>query len=200
MYAVTLPLETDSQILEALRDGERDKAATAFVRQHQDFVYGVALRHMQNREDARDVAQETFIKALQGINRFKGNSTLRTWLYRIATNTAMSMLRRKKFLSFFAVGEGEEERDVVSQSRSPAEQTEQTEFEEFFQVVLSTLPPKQRETFALRYFNDLSYEEISEMVGTSVGALKANYHWATKKIAEQLRKSEYYERWYNDEN
>jgi RNA polymerase sigma factor (sigma-70 family) len=199
MYTVTLPLETDVQILEAFRSGERDQAATAFVRRHQDFVYAVALRHVRNREDARDVAQDTFIKALKGIEKFKGDSTLQTWLYRITTNTCMSMLRRMKFLSFFAAGEGEDERDVPAKQRTPAEQAEQSDFEAFFDVVLSTLPPKQRETFSLRYFNELSYEEISAMVGTSVGALKANYHWATKKIADQLRKSEYYERWYEDE-
>ncbi len=199
MYTATIPLETDGQILEALRSGDRDRAATAFVRTHQQFVYAVALRHLRNHEDARDAAQETFLKALKALDRFEQHASFRTWLYKITVNTCISMQRKRRFMSFFAVGEGEDERDVPARQLHPDEQAVQSEFEIFLNDVIETLPPKQRETFCLRYFDELSYEEISAMVGTSIGALKANYHWATKKIADRLRESEYYQEWFDDD-
>lgn len=195
MTTALTTLETDDQILEAFRSGEQERAMSAFVRVHQQFVYAVALRHLRHHEDARDVTQETFLKAFKSLARFKGDSSLKTWLYRITMNTAISLQRKRKFISYFSAGEGEGEVNVPSSSLNPAEQTQQTEFERFFEIVLDTLPPKQRETFCLRYYEELSYEEISKMLGKSEGALKANYHWAVKKIAEQVRKSEYYDDW-----
>ncbi|MBI2793520.1 MAG: sigma-70 family RNA polymerase sigma factor [Ignavibacteria bacterium] len=198
---MNLHLETDSQILEAYKSGERDIAATAFVRKHQRFVYSVAMRHLNNAEDARDAAQETFIRALARLDTFRGDSALQTWLYRITVNVSLSMLRRKRFVSFFALGEGNGERDVMSDAQtSPEQHTRTSEFERFFTTVLKQIPRKQRETFCMRYYDELSYDEISEIVGTSVGALKANYHWAVKKIAAQLRASEFYEPWHEHEN
>ena len=199
MYALTAQLETDIEILEAFKAGERERAATAFVRRHQNFVYAIALRHLKNHEDALDAAQETFVKALEGLDRFKGESSLQTWLYRITVNTSITMYRKKRLLSFFAFGEGEDEKDVAAVQLDPSQRTEQSEFEQYFQEVLGTLPNKQRETFCLRYYEELSYEEISDMVGTSVGALKANYHWAVKKIAAKMKESEYYKHWLNNE-
>lgn len=195
MYTVQITLETDDQILEAFRAGEQERAMSAFVRVHQQFVYAVALRQLRHHEDARDVAQDAFLKAFKALDRFKGDSTLKTWLYRITMNTAISLQRKRKFMSYFSTGEGEGEIDVPSLSLSPADHTQQTEFERFFDIVLDTLPPKQRETFCLRYFEELSYGEISKMLGTSEGTLKANYHWAVKKIAERVRKSDYYDEW-----
>jgi RNA polymerase sigma factor (sigma-70 family) len=195
MSLATLTLETDIEILEAYKTGERDRAITAFVRRHQRFVYAIALRHLSNSEDARDASQEVFLKALKGLDRFKGDSSLQTWLYRITVNVCNSQLRKRRLLSFFTVGEGEGERDVAARQLDPLQHAEQSDFEVFFNQVLKTLPPKQRETFCLRYYDELSYEEISTMVGTSEGALKANYHWAVKKIAEKLRNSEFYEKW-----
>jgi RNA polymerase sigma-70 factor (ECF subfamily) len=201
MHVMNLHLDTDSQILEAYKTGEREKAATAFVRKHQRFVYSVAMRHLNNVEDARDAAQETFIRALARLDSFRGDSALQTWLYRITVNVSLSMLRRKRFTSFFGLGEAEGEQDVASDAQaSPDQHARTSEFERFFTTVLNKIPRKQRETFCMRYYDELSYDEISEMVGTSVGALKANYHWAVKKIAAHLRASEFYEQWHDHEN
>lgn len=196
MRAMSLEFDTDMQIVDAYKSGEREQAATAFVRKHQRFVYSVAMRHLNNSEDARDAAQETFMRALGKLDSFRGDSALQTWLYRITVNVSMSMRRRKRIISFFAMGEGEGERDFQSNDYvSPEQNSINKDFERFFITILSKLPRKQRDTFCLRYYDELSYEEISEMVGTSVGALKANYHWAVKKIANLLRESEYYELW-----
>lgn len=199
MNPATIALEHDVEILEAFRAGERDRAATEFVRRHQRFVYAVALRHLSHGEDARDAAQEVFLKAINGIDRFQGNSSLQTWLYRITVNVCNSMLRKRKLMSFFSVGEAEGERDVVAHQWSPLDHAEQGDFERFFKEVLTKLPPKQRETFCLRYYDELSYEEIATMLGANKETLKANYHWAVKKIADHLRASEYYEKWIEHE-
>lgn len=200
MHVMSLHLETDAQILEAYKTGEREMAATAFVRMHQRFVYSVAMRHLNNMEDARDASQETFIRALARLDSFRGESALQTWLYRITVNVSLSMRRRRRFVSLFAFGEAEGEPNFVSSVHSSPDQlTNTNEFEQFFTTVLNKLPYKQRETFCMRYYDELSYDEISEMVGTSVGALKANYHWAVKKIAGHLRASDFYEQWLEHE-
>ncbi|MBK6761108.1 MAG: sigma-70 family RNA polymerase sigma factor [Ignavibacteria bacterium] len=195
MSSMALILDSDADILDAYRTGQQDRAITAFVRKHQRFVYSVAFRQLSHVEDAQDAAQEVFLRASQKLGEFKGESTLQTWLYRITVNVCLNMRRKKRFLSFFAIGEGEGERDVKGADHSPSTHAEQSEFETYFRSVLDTVPPKQRETFCMRYYDELSYEEICAITGTSEGALKANYHWAVKKIAAAIRTSEYYEEW-----
>jgi len=195
MIAMSLHTETDPQIIAHYLNGERDAAASAFVRRHQRFVLSVAMRYLNDTEDARDAAQETFIRAFKGFSNFRGDSSVPTWLYRITKNVCINKIRKDKFLSFLSFGDAEGERGSDhSHEISPEQRTLNTDFEQFFSGVLKTLPEKQRETFCLRYYDELSYEEISAMVGTSVGALKANYHWAVKKIAAALNESEYHGR------
>jgi RNA polymerase sigma factor (sigma-70 family) len=190
-----MTLQTDAEILAEYRQGSREAALTAFVRRHQRFVMSVALRHSVSREDAEDAAQEVFVKASQKLGEFHGNSTLQTWLYRITVNVCTSIHRKRRFVAFFGFGEAEGEMDVASPERMPSHQTEHNEFDAYIKQVLSGLPPKQREAFCMRHYDELSYEEISALTGTTQGALKANYHWAVKKIAEALRQSEYYAHW-----
>lgn len=195
MLTLRAVLETDTDILDALRAGETDRALNAFVRAHQGFVYAIAMRHLRDHEDARDVTQDVFVKALEALPRFTQQASLRTWLYRITVNACISLQRKRRWTTLFAFGEAEGEMDTPSMLPGTDARVLQSELGTFLQRILDTLPPKQRETFCLRYFDELSYEEISAMLGTSIGALKANYHWAVKKIAEQLRTSEYYEQW-----
>jgi len=192
---LALDIHADNEILEAYRTGDRDRAATAFVRRHQRFVFSVASRHLASIDDAQDATQEVMVKALQSLDRFKGQSSLQTWLYRITINVCSNMRRKQKWMSYLAFGEGSGEVDIAADQPSTEQQTVDDEFSRYFERVLSALPQKQRETFCLRYYDELSYEEISAMLGTSVGALKANYHWAVKKIAEALRTSDYYKHW-----
>ncbi|MEY2719020.1 MAG: hypothetical protein RLZZ273_386 [Bacteroidota bacterium] len=187
--------QTDAEILDAYRNGSRDQALTAFVRRHQRFVMSVALRHSTSREDAQDASQEVFLRVASKLGEFQGNSSLQTWLYRITVNVCTSMHRRRKLTSFFGFGEAEGEIQVASADHGTSHTAEHNEFDTYIKRVLSTLPPKQRETFCMRHYDELSYEEISQITGTSEGALKANYHWAVKKIAEEVRSSEYYANW-----
>ncbi len=189
MGSQTLVLETDSDIIEEYTTTKSDRAATAFVRKYRTFVYSTALRYLKNGDDADDAAQEVFIKALKNLKNFRGNSTLKTWLYRITINVCSNIERKKKVKHLFRFGDDQEDYlNITAEDPMPDEKMEDSEFEENFMRILSGLPDKQRETFALRYFEEMSYEEISDMLGTSVGGLKANYYQAVKKLAEYLKK------------
>jgi RNA polymerase sigma-70 factor (ECF subfamily) len=183
----TLVIENDKEIIEEYISSRSERSATAFVRKYQNFVYSTAFRFLHSYDDADDVAQEVFIKALNNLKKFRSDSNIKTWLYRITINTCSNMKRRKSFLSIFKSEDLDEFIDVKSEDFTPDIELENKQFEENFIKVLAELPEKQRETFALRYFDDMSYEEISKAVGTSVGGLKANYFQAVTKIAKLLK-------------
>jgi RNA polymerase sigma-70 factor, ECF subfamily len=184
----TLTYESDKQLIEDYVSNNSEHAATHFVRKYQNFVYSIALRYLKNHDDADDASQEAFIKALGNLHRFRGDSNLKTWLYRITANVCTNYLRKKKVMSIFSSGDDNALRNVSSSDFLPDQKVENSEFELEFMAILGKLPKKQRETFALRYFEELPYEEISQMLGTSVGGLKANYHQAVKKLAVYLKK------------
>ena len=181
-------LENDLDIIQEYAEGNREMAATAFVRKYQKFVYTTSLRYLKSYDDAEDAAQEVFIKAIDNMHRFRGDSSMKTWLYRITSNVCTTMTRKKRFFSIFTKEQEEAYFNIPSSDISPVQSVENQEFEKKLHVILSKLPDKQRETFALRYFDNLTYEEISSMLGTTVGGLKANYYQATKKIAEIMNK------------
>ena len=186
MSVLTITLENDQDIIREYVDGNRERAATEFVRRHQQFVYSTALRYLKSPDDADDAAQETFIRALKHLGSFRGDSSINTWLYRITVNVCTNMQRKKKVREF--LGLDEVEATHATQDYTPEQIAENEDFQRKFQKILAKLPEKQRETFALRYFDELSYEEISTMLGTSVGGLKANYFQAVQKIAKLLKK------------
>lgn len=132
---------------------------------------------LKNQEDAKDVTQNTFIKVFKGIKGFRANSTLYTWLYRIATNESLTHLKRKKKSSslenihHLKTNNHHDETDTLQKLKNAIE----------------TLPTKQQIVFNLKYFEDLTYREISEILDTSIGGLKANYHLAVKKIHTYLK-------------
>ena len=135
-------------------------------------------------DDADDVVQNTFIKAWKSLPNFRGDSQLYTWLYRIATNEALSFLKKKKKHLFQSI-------DSVSfqlEFKVDSSYFTGTEIEKKLQKAILTLPTKQRLVFNMKYFDELKYDEISEILGTSVGALKANYHHAKQKIEKYLTK------------
>jgi RNA polymerase sigma factor (sigma-70 family) len=183
----TLAIENDNDIIREYCSGNTELAATSFVRKYQNFVYSTALRHLQSHDDADDAAQEAFIKALNSLKKFRGDSSIKTWLYRITTNVCINMQRKKKVFSMFLKDSTEDYFKIPSEDVSPHQSVENREFELNFKMILSKLPEKQRETFVLRYYEELPYEEISQMLGTSVGGLKANYYQAVKKLAIFLK-------------
>lgn len=137
-----------------------------------------------DHDDADDITQEVFIKVYKSIDDFRQDAQLYTWIYRIATNECLNFLRRKNRRFFLPIGDaaGELTAKLTSSSYVTAD-----EIQLKLQTALLKLPDKQRLVFNMKYFDDLSYEEIAEITQTSVGALKASYHHAVKKIEDFLK-------------
>lgn len=132
-----------------------------------------------DHDDSNDVTQEIFIKIHKSIDKFREDSQLYTWIYRIATNECLSFLNKKKRRFFLPL---EDVNIELSRKIDTAPHISGDEIQRKLQKALLTLPDKQRLVFNMKYFDDMTYEEISEVTKTSVGALKASFHHATKKI------------------
>lgn len=138
-----------------------------------------------DHEDANDLTQETFVKAWNNLHTFRGDSQVFTWLYRIATNECLNFLNKKRRRFFLPIA------DVQVELASKLDNSDLVTGDEIqikLQKALLKLPDKQRLVFNMKYFDEMKYEEISAVLGTSVGALKASYHLAVKKIEEYLTK------------
>jgi RNA polymerase sigma-70 factor (ECF subfamily) len=184
-----ISLELGTELVQQYVESKSDKVANEIVRTYRKFVYATALRFVEDYDDADDVAQEVFIKVLNSLEKFKGKSSFKTWIYRITVNMSINFKRKKKFLKYFSSTD-ELNNEKYIDYNNPENLMLNKEFESNFLALLSGLPEKQRETFALRYFDELSYEEISSMLGTSVGGLKANYFQAVKKLSGVLKNIE----------
>ena len=165
-------------ILQQLQDNKtREKAFTALVREYQEPLYWQVRRMVLSHEDADDVLQNVFLKAWQALDSFRGESRLSTWLFRIAVNEALNHLERKKNILSIGI----DKNDIASMLLSdPYFDGDEVQLQ--LQEAVSGLPEKQRMVFNLKYFQEMKYEEMSQMLGTSVGALKASYHHAVQKI------------------
>lgn len=174
----------DKELLIKIRNPEtRNYGFNMLVRIYQQRIYWHIRKMVIDHDDADDVTQEVFIKVHRNIDNFREDSQLYTWIYRIATNECLSFLQRKKRRFFLPIGDVERElsRAVDNSSNVPGD-----EIQRKLQKALLKLPDKQRLVFNMKYFDDMSYEEISEITNTTVGALKASYHHAVKKIEELL--------------
>ncbi|MEA5259009.1 sigma-70 family RNA polymerase sigma factor [Arcicella aquatica] len=178
---------TDKELLEKFANPEsRNYAFNLLVRQYQQKVYWHIRKMVIDHDDANDLTQDTFIKAWKGLENFKGDSQLFTWLYRIATNECLNHLSKKKRRFFLPINDITEE---LSNKLEDSDLVSGDEIQLKLQKALLTLPDKQRLVFNMKYYDELKYEEISEITGTSVGALKASYHLAAKKVEEYLKNS-----------
>ncbi|SFT43184.1 RNA polymerase sigma-70 factor, ECF subfamily [Algoriphagus locisalis] len=174
----------DQEILQLIQNPKtRDMGFRQLIQVYQKRVYQVIRRMVLIHEDADDITQNTFIKAHQYIGKFQGQSSLFTWLYRIATNESLTFLEKKKKRYFFSIDDHQEK--LESYIDQPGN-VDGDEIQRLLQKALLTLPDKQRLVFHLKYQEELTYEEMSEITGTSVGALKASYHHAVKKIEQSL--------------
>lgn len=149
------------------------------MQKYQEQLYWVVRRMVGEHEDANDVIQNCFIKVFKNIDKFERKSKLYTWMYRIATNEAITFLNQKKRKATNSIEDGEMPlADQLQADESPNGEA----LELRLQMALEQLPEKQRLVFHLRYYDEQSYDDISQTLGTSVGALKASYHHAVKKI------------------
>lgn len=167
-----------------LRDtSTRRDAFPQLVSQYQRRVYGIVRKMVISHDDADDIVQEVFVKIWNNLDNFKGDSNLFTWIYRIATNESLQFLRRKRNQWWFKTDITEElENTLVSEKHIDGD-----EIQIRLQKAILQLPDKQRLVFNLKYFEELTYEEIGEITDTTVGSLKASFHHATKKIEEFLQ-------------
>ncbi len=175
---------TDEVILSMCKQNHsRGQVFTWLMQQYQQRIYWHIRRLVVTHEDAEDVLQETFIKVYAHLHTFAGESAIYTWVYRIATNESLKLLRnRKKFL----MTSEEESARLISQLPAASDNNAE-EILLTFQAAILRLPEKQRLVFTLRYYDELSYQDISEVLGSSVSSLKTNYHLASTKVKEYLK-------------
>ena len=173
---MALPFDEDI-LIERLRDhATRRITFSEIVKVYSEPLYWHIRRMVLSHDDANDLLQNTFIKAWTGIDGFLGNAKVLTWLYRIATNETITFLNRNNAA---AMEDAESYATLLEADSYFDGDALQTRLQE----ALQTLPPKQRMIFNMKYYDDMKYEEISNILGTSVGALKASYHLAVKKIS-----------------
>jgi RNA polymerase sigma-70 factor (ECF subfamily) len=146
-------------------------------------LYWQIRKMILNHDDANDVLQNTFMKAWMNIDSFRGDSKISTWLYKIAVNECITFLNKQKSLNSIPLDDAD---SYLLQTMKADEYFDGDELDEKLQKAILTLPEKQRLVFTMKYQDDMKYEEMSKIFGTSVGALKASYHHAVKKIQEIL--------------
>lgn len=173
----------DEDIIGIYRNGERERAFTEIVKAYSERLFWYVRRYVGCQEDADDLIQDIFVKVWAALPSFRGEARLFTWIYRIATNEALNFLRRQRVraaLNFKSI-DGDVERRIDEDPYFNGGEAERR-----LMKALQKLPRKQRIVFSMRYFENMSYEDISEVTGTSTGSLKASYHIAYEKLKKEL--------------
>lgn len=179
---------TDDQILEFLRSEKHfERGFRLLMNAYKERLYWHIRRLVLTHEDADDVLQNTFIKIYRGILQFEGKSKLYTWMYRIATNEAITFLQSRARQSASSL----DDPSALLTARLRADEWFDGEaLQRQLQEAMAQLPEKQRLVFNLRYYDEMPYEEMSTLLDTSVGALKASFHHAAKKIESFFREND----------
>jgi RNA polymerase sigma factor (sigma-70 family) len=177
-----MPDQPDELLLMQFRtDGMKESGFTAIIKKYQEKLYWHIRRMVVDHDDTNDVLQNVFIKVWNGLANFREDARLYTWLYKIATNESLSFIEQKKkkaAVSFSDVEEG------LSNTIKADKDFDASKLEWKLQLAIQQLPEKQRLVFNMRYYDELPYSEISQILETSEGALKASYHHAAKKIED----------------
>lgn len=176
---------TDSEIIRLYETGRQEEAFNNIVDAYSERLYWHIRRFLCSHEDTNDLLQDIFIKIWTALPGFRGESQLFTWLYRIATNEVLNYLRKQKFKAMISLDSAEE---ILRRKIDDDPYFNGNDLQRELHKAIQKLPEKQRIVFNMRYFDELKYEEISEITDTSVGALKASYHHAYNKIKEELNK------------
>lgn len=172
----------EEELILQLRDTKtRSTAFSLLVKAHSETLYWHIRRMVGSHDDANDILQSTFMKAWTGLDGFLGQSKVLTWLYRIATNETYTFVSKNSHVQY----------DDIDEAATAIEADEWFDGDDLqarLQAAIQALPPKQRMVFNMKYYDEMKYEEMSAILGTSTGALKASYHIAVKKISEYLER------------
>ena len=176
---------TDEKIIELYGCGLYEEAFNGIVAAYTERLYWHVRRFLCSHEDTNDLLQDIFIKIWAALPNFRGEARLYTWLYRIATNEVLNHLRKQKFKALISLDSASSllERKIDEDAYFNGD-----ELQRELHKAIQRLPEKQRIVFSLRYFEEMKYEDISEITDTTVGALKASYHHAYNKVKEDLQK------------
>ncbi|HVS93638.1 MAG TPA: sigma-70 family RNA polymerase sigma factor [Mucilaginibacter sp.] len=170
----------DAEILSKFRDDKtRNEAFNLLLKKYQQKLYWHIRRMVIDHDDADDLVQDTFVKIWKNLPGFRNDAQLYTWMYRIATNECITFLNRKKMKNNVPLDDVAYE---LSDTLADSSYFNGDQAQRKLQQAILTLPEKQRLVFNMKYYDDMKYEEMSEVLGTSVGALKASFHLAVKKI------------------
>ncbi len=177
----------EQQLLKALANpSEREAAFTMLVNQYSEKLYWVVRHIVGTHEDTDDVMQNTFLKVWKKLDEFRGDSKISTWLHRVAVNEAIDYLRRQKKHQ----GDTSDPEALRTASSMHTDFNDQyfdgDDIERLLREAINTLPEAQRVTFTMKYYENMQYSEISQILGTSEGGLKANYHHAVEKVKHYI--------------
>jgi len=171
-------------LLEFRQAATKERAFTAIIKKYQEKLYWHVRRMVVDHDDANDVLQNMFIKVWNALDHFREDSQLYTWLYRIATNECLTFLEQQKKRGTLSLTD--DENGLGNKIRAD-EGFDANRLEWKLQLAIQQLPEKQRLVFNLRYYDEMPYEEMSRVLDTSEGALKASYHHAAKKVEEFIK-------------
>lgn len=177
---------TDKEIITLYNSGRHEQAFNQIVENYTERLYWHVRRFICSHEDSNDLLQDIFIKIWAALPSFRGDAQLFTWIYRIATNEVLNHLRKEKFKALISF---DSESSALERKIDDDPYFNGDTMQRELHKAIQRLPQKQRVVFNLRYFEEMKYEDISEITGTSVGALKASYHHAYGKIKDELKKN-----------
>jgi len=172
-----------------LQEGHADRGFRLLMEKYQERLYWQIRRLVYEHEDANDVLQNCFMKVYRNLHKFEGKSKLYTWMYRIATNEAITFLNKKK--QKYTASIDDEDRNLSNRLEADSF-FDGNSAQILLQKAIALLPEKQKQVFHLRYFDEMNYASMSELLGTSEGALKASFHHAVKKIEAYVKNVETY--------
>ena len=177
----------EEEILELLRNPDTQRQGfDLLVKEYSQRLYWQIRKMVYSHEDANDILQDVFIKAWLNIEKFRGDAKLSTWLYKIAINESITFINRSKAKQNLSIDDDD---SFLLDKLEGDEYFDGDEAQLILQKAIVTLPEKQRLVFQMKYFNEMKYDEMSDILGTSVGALKASYHHAVKKVERFLKES-----------
>jgi len=176
---------TDTELVSRFKAGD-EKAFSCLVNRYRERLIRLARSIVGDEDEAVDISQEAFVKAYYNLKKFREDASFYTWIYRITYNLGISIVRRKKVVSFFSLDDGEETREFVSNGPDPYDELERKEFRTALREAVARLPERQRTVFLMKQVDGLKHEEIGHILGVTEGAIKASYFQAVQKLRHYL--------------